>query len=69
MMVPIVSKKSESMTEKIASSAVTVPRRVKKPKSIRPNVEKSGVTKKAYPAKRCSNCPVSALNTSPPFQV
>ena len=48
MMVPIVSKKSESMTEKIASSAVTVPRRVKKPKSIRPNVEKSGACTSAW---------------------
>src|SRR5262249_5303441 len=48
MTVPIVSKKSESMTEKIASSAVTVPRRVKNPKSIRPNVEKSGACTSAW---------------------
>src|SRR2546428_604480 len=48
MMVPIVSKKSESMTEKMASSAVTVPRRANKPKSSRPKVEKSGACTSAW---------------------
>ena len=43
MTVPIVSKKSDSMIEKIVSSAVTAARRVKTSKlSPRPMVEKSG---------------------------
>ncbi len=43
MIVPIVSKKSLSMIEKITSAAVTVPSFVKNPKSSRPKVERSGV--------------------------
>ena len=42
MIVPIVSKKSLSMIEKVASTAVITPRCLTKPKSRRPKVEKSG---------------------------
>src|SRR5256885_11097373 len=42
MIVPMVSKKSLSMIEKVTSTAVTTPSRASTPKSRRPKVEKSG---------------------------
>ena len=42
MIVPIVSKKSLSMMEKVTSTVATTPSRATTPKSSRPKVEKSG---------------------------
>src|SRR2546427_4294632 len=42
MIVPIVSKKSLSMIEKVTRTAVTTPSRATRPKSRRPTVERSG---------------------------
>src|SRR5437016_8761646 len=42
MIVPIVSKKSLSMIENVTRTAVTTPSFATRPKSRRPNVERSG---------------------------